>query len=69
MEIKIINLKCPYRKIIRHEKDKDVEEFAQCYEHNCPYFKFKIGEDVDPLCMKATHEVKDDITKYDYYYK
>ena len=42
-------MKCPYRKIVTHVGErvegviilppKDVEEFAECYEWECPFYK------------------------------
>lgn len=37
-------MKCPYRKIITHEEKycnmpaKDIEEFAECYKEECPFY-------------------------------
>lgn len=38
-------MKCPYRKIIKHEKmgmsstdTIDIEEFADCYKDDCPFY-------------------------------
>lgn len=51
-------MKCPYRKIIIHvpattyNHSKDVEEFADCHEEECPYYRS------DNQCQKEVNERK-----------
>lgn len=51
-------MKCPYRKIIIHipattyTHSKDVEEFADCHEEECPYYRS------DKQCQKEVNERK-----------
>ena len=51
-------MKCPYRKIIIHVPTtvythaKDIEEFAECYEKECPYYRS------DTQCQKEINERK-----------
>ena len=69
-------MKCPFRKIIKHEEKycnmpaKDIEEFAECYEKECPYYieVETINLDKDGMryvsgsqgvCLKASREVEE----------
>lgn len=50
-----VSMKCPFRGIRRYEfadigkeelvVEREVEEFPDCYQENCPYYTYDIGPD------------------------
>lgn len=54
-------MKCPYRKIVTHVSEqaegvhilpqKDVEEFAECYKRECPFYD-------EVLCRRVKKEIQ-----------
>ena len=48
-------MRCPFRKIVNHYAEreeayvtvraKDVEEFAECYREECPYYRSFFGQE------------------------
>lgn len=59
-------MKCPYRKIIKHQTmgisstdTIDIEEFAECYERDCPLYvpESKSGEaTISAACARSDME-------------
>lgn len=60
-------MKCPFRKIIKHEEKycnmpaKDIEEYPECYEKECPYYILFRAEDgeVYEICDRTRKAVKE----------
>ena len=53
-------MKCPFRKIIKHEEKyanrsaEDIEEFAECYKEECPFYEeWWNGKEYAPTCAMA----------------